>query len=62
LVGILINNLDVGSELLSDLFGVLLRSCLEQFGDIDILRPFLFVLFALQTFDFDELCHFNFGK
>ena len=46
-----------GWELISDFLSVLLLDMFEKRRDIDIFIPFLFILFAFESLDLDEVSH-----
>lgn len=57
---IVIDYFKLGSEPFSDLCVVFLPPRLDQFRDVDIFGPLLFVLFPFESLDFDQISHFNF--
>ncbi len=54
---VFIFNNECGWELFSDFFGVLLFYVFQEGRDVDIFIPFLFVLFAFESLDLDEVGH-----
>ncbi len=59
-VVIVVDYLQLRLEGCPDFSVVVLSPGLQQFRDIDVLGPFLFVLLALEALDFDQISHFNF--
>jgi hypothetical protein len=50
-------NNECGWELISDFLSVLLLDMFEKRRDVDIFIPFLFILFAFESLDLDEVSH-----
>ena len=54
---IFVFNNEGGSELFSDFLSMLLFNLFQESRNINVLIPFLLVLFALEALDLDKVCH-----